>query len=70
MNHFILGIFDIKVNKEIVGQHFDGLEMITKLLAPVSTSLKPPLIEVIGKTPFFIRMAVMCVIMADKEGKN
>ena len=50
--HFVclLGAFVVKVPKETEGEHFDGLDMLTKLLAPAGkTTAKQPLIEVLGK---------------------
>ncbi len=46
------GTFVIRVEKENPGEHFDGLDLLTKLLAPTGKSAAAgPLIEVIGESP-------------------
>ena len=46
----LLGSFIIKVDKENAGEHFEGLDLLTKLLAPVgSSNASGRLIEVIGE---------------------
>lgn len=47
------GSFVIKVPKQVPGEEFEGLDMITKLLTPKGqTSAKQPLIEVIGLSAY------------------
>ena len=47
---FHTGVFDIRMAKTTAGQYFDGLDMLTKLLAPSGhTSAAAPLIEALGK---------------------
>ena len=44
-------MFTIRVPKETPGEHFEGLDMITKLLAPKGQrTAAPPLIQVIGNS--------------------
>ena len=46
---FVAGEFNIKVTKVKQGEQFEGLDMLTKLMAtPGSTSAKAPVIEVVG----------------------
>ncbi|XP_006819470.1 protein SHQ1 homolog [Saccoglossus kowalevskii] len=45
------GYFNIRIPKENPGENFDGLDMLTKLLAPKGkTSAAQPLIQVVGET--------------------
>jgi protein SHQ1 len=50
------GIFTIKVTKETAGEHFEDLDLLTKLLArrgevkPATSTPQKPLIEVISST--------------------
>ncbi|XP_028855411.1 protein SHQ1 homolog [Denticeps clupeoides] len=39
------GIFTLRVAKEITGQHFEGLQMLTSLLAPKGSRSAKPLVE-------------------------
>ncbi|XP_043098092.1 protein SHQ1 homolog [Puntigrus tetrazona] len=39
------GLFTLRVPKEIAGQHFEGLEMLTSLLAPKGSRSAKPLVE-------------------------
>ncbi|KAG2470306.1 SHQ1 protein, partial [Polypterus senegalus] len=43
------GVFTVRVAKEIPGQHFEGLQMLTALLAPKGLRSARPLVEEIGK---------------------
>ena len=48
---FHIGEFNVRVAKATAGQYFDGLDMLTKLLAPSGhTSAAGPLIETIGES--------------------
>lgn len=42
------GIFTIRLPKETPGQHFEGLNMLTALLAPRKSRSAKPLVEEIG----------------------
>ncbi|KAF7711405.1 protein SHQ1 homolog [Silurus meridionalis] len=42
------GLFTMRVFKETAGQHFDGLHMLTSLLAPKGSRSAQPLVEEIG----------------------
>ncbi|KAI5619504.1 protein SHQ1-like [Silurus asotus] len=42
------GLFTMRVPKETAGQHFDGLHMLTSLLAPKGSRSAQPLVEEIG----------------------
>ncbi|XP_030062744.1 protein SHQ1 homolog [Microcaecilia unicolor] len=42
------GIFTVQIPKETPGQHFEGLSMLTALLAPKRTRSAKPLVEEIG----------------------
>ncbi|XP_020023903.2 protein SHQ1 homolog [Castor canadensis] len=44
------GIFTIRLPKETPGQHFEGLNMLTALLAPRKPRMAKPLVEEIGAT--------------------
>ncbi|KAG8538888.1 hypothetical protein GDO81_021836, partial [Engystomops pustulosus] len=44
------GIFTVKVPKETPGQQFEGLNLLTSLLAPKGARTCKPLIEEIGST--------------------
>jgi len=56
------GTFTIKVPKASPGKHFEGLDMITKLLTPKgNTSAAQPLIEVLGKTEFKRDGCILCI---------
>ncbi|KAM6169947.1 protein SHQ1 homolog [Rhynchocyon petersi] len=44
------GIFTIRLPKETPGQHFEGLNMLTALLAPRKSRTAKPLVEEIGTT--------------------
>ncbi|XP_025053771.1 protein SHQ1 homolog isoform X2 [Alligator sinensis] len=44
------GIFTIQLPKEIPGQYFDGLDMLTALLAPKKARSAKPLVEEIGNS--------------------
>ncbi|XP_016126599.1 protein SHQ1 homolog [Sinocyclocheilus grahami] len=43
------GLFTLHVPKETAGQHFEGLEMLTSLLAPKGSRSAKPLVEDTGK---------------------
>lgn len=45
---YLLGIFTIRLPKETPGQHFEGLNMLTALLAPRKPRTAKPLVEEIG----------------------
>jgi protein SHQ1 len=45
------GIFTIRLPKETPGQHFEGLNMLTALLAPRKSRSAKPLVEEIGMFP-------------------
>ena len=40
-----LGLFTLKVPKESAGEHFEGLQMLTSLLAPKGSRSARPLVE-------------------------
>ncbi|KTG06485.1 hypothetical protein cypCar_00003652, partial [Cyprinus carpio] len=42
---YVLGLFTLHVPKETAGQHFEGLEMLTSLLAPKGSRSAKPLME-------------------------
>ncbi|XP_058258724.1 protein SHQ1 homolog isoform X1 [Hemibagrus wyckioides] len=42
------GLFTVRVPKETAGQHFEGLQMLTSLLAPKGSRSAQPLVEEIG----------------------
>ncbi|XP_017574074.1 protein SHQ1 homolog [Pygocentrus nattereri] len=42
------GLFTMRVPKETAGQHFEGLEMLTSLLAPKGSRSAKPLVEDLG----------------------
>lgn len=42
------GLFTMRVPKETAGQHFEGLHMLTSLLAPKGSRSAQPLVEEIG----------------------
>ena len=45
-----IGEFNIRMAKVNKGEYFEGLDMLTKLLAPTGkTSAEGPVIEVLGK---------------------
>ncbi|XP_073448131.1 protein SHQ1 homolog [Aquarana catesbeiana] len=44
------GIFTVRVPKETPGQHFEGLNLLTSLLAPKGVRTAKPLVEEIGAT--------------------
>ena len=45
---YVVGIFTVRLPKATNGQHFEGLDMLSKLLAPVgSHEVKQPVIEVL-----------------------
>ncbi|KAL2803526.1 protein SHQ1-like protein [Daubentonia madagascariensis] len=46
------GIFTIQLPKETPGQHFEGLNMLTALLAPRKSRTAKPLVEEIGASEF------------------
>lgn len=50
-----VGLFTLRVPKETAGEHFEGLQMLTSLLAPKGSRSAKPLVEDIstGKTPKF-----------------
>lgn len=39
------GLFTLRVPKETAGEHFDGLQMLTSLLAPKGSHSARPLVE-------------------------
>lgn len=39
------GLFTLRVPKETAGEHFDGLQMLTSLLAPKGSRSAKPLVE-------------------------
>jgi hypothetical protein len=39
---YILGLFKFKLQKVNRGEHFDGLELLTKLLTPAGQGNNPP----------------------------
>lgn len=39
------GLFTLRVPKETAGKHFDGLQMLTSLLAPKGSRSAKPLVE-------------------------
>lgn len=43
------GLFTLRVPKETPGEHFEGLEMLTSLLAPKGTRSAKPLVEDTGE---------------------
>ena len=43
--HFAAGLFTVWVPKETTGEHFEGLQMLTSLLAPKGARSAKPLIE-------------------------
>lgn len=45
---FVSGLFTMRVPKETAGQHFEGLHMLTSLLAPKGSRSAQPLVEEIG----------------------
>lgn len=49
IDNYFVGEFHIQFPKEKAGEHFEGLDMLTKLLAPKGkTTAQAPLIQVIG----------------------
>ena len=40
-----VGLFTLRVPKETAGEHFEGLQMLTSLLAPKGTRSAKPLVE-------------------------
>lgn len=42
------GVFTLRVAKEMPGQHFEGLQMLTSLLAPKGSRSAKPLVEDVG----------------------
>lgn len=45
MSCFALGLFTLQVPKETPGEHFEGLQMLTSLLAPKGSRSAKPLVE-------------------------
>lgn len=43
-----LGLFTLWVPKETAGEHFEGLQMLTSLLAPKGSRSAKPLVEDLG----------------------
>lgn len=56
MSYFALGLFTLRVPKETAGEHFEGLQMLTSLLAPKGSRSAKPLVEDIsaGKSNLYI----------------
>lgn len=56
MSCFALGLFTLRVPKETAGEHFEGLQMLTSLLAPKGSRSAKPLVEDIsaGKSNLYI----------------
>ncbi len=46
---YVSGLFTLHVPKEMAGQHFEGLEMLTNLLTPKGSRSAKPLVEDTGK---------------------
>uniref|UniRef100_A0A667XT66 Protein SHQ1 homolog n=1 Tax=Myripristis murdjan TaxID=586833 RepID=A0A667XT66_9TELE len=44
------GLFTLRVPKETAGEHFEGLQMLTSLLAPKGSRSAKPLVEDMGKS--------------------
>ncbi len=64
--HISAGTFIITVDKERPGEQFDGLDMLTKLLAPTGASkASAPLIEVLGESQFSHQLAVFAVVFGE-----
>lgn len=45
MSCLAVGLFTIRVPKETTGEHFEGLQMLTSLLAPKGSRSAKPLVE-------------------------
>lgn len=43
--HLLPGLFTLRVPKETAGEHFDGLQMLTSLLAPKGSRSAKALVE-------------------------
>lgn len=50
-----LGLFTLRVPKETAGEHFEGLHMLTSLLAPKGSRSAKPLVEdlSVGKSKLY-----------------
>lgn len=45
MSYLAVGLFTLRVPKETAGEHFEGLQMLTSLLAPKGSRSAQPLVE-------------------------
>lgn len=56
MSYIALGLFTLRVPKETAGEHFEGLQLLTSLLAQKGSRTAKPLVEDVtaGKSYFSI----------------
>lgn len=54
MSYLVVGLFTLWVPKETAGEQFEGLQMLTSLLAPKGSCSAKPLVEDVtaGKSYF------------------
>jgi len=59
----VSGLFTLHVPKETAGQHFEGLEMLTSLLAPKGSRSAKPLVEDTGEVSFLLGYEKLIVFL-------
>lgn len=66
----LLGLFTVQLPKETPGEQFEGLQMLTSLLAPKGSRSAKPFIEVLSSGNFFVTCGRKKGTKEDTEEKH
>lgn len=62
MSSHAVGLFTLRMPKETAGEHFEGLQMLTSLLAPKGSRSAKPLVEDLSTGDLILYTALTCLL--------
>ncbi len=67
MSCLAAGLFTLQIPKETPGEHFEGLQMLTSLLAPVGSRSAKPLVEDLSTGKSNLYMSFTCLLTENQS---